>query len=71
MDDRVSFSDKTVFLGINPKLSDEDIVRRQVEFDLAHTFDHPNYDPNYSHTHWALYGNLKDRVDNIEFKYED
>jgi len=23
-------------------------------------------DPNYSHLHWAIYGNLKDRVKIIE-----
>ena len=52
-------------LGINSKMSDEDIIRRIVEFDLAHAFDHPQEDPNYNHTHWALYGNLKDRVEEI------
>jgi hypothetical protein len=33
-----------------------------VKFDLMHTFFHYQGDPNYNHTHWALYGNLKHRV---------
>ena len=38
-------------------------IKEQIEFDLAHAFHHIKFDPNYSYKHWALYGNLKDRVD--------
>ena len=31
-------------------------------FDLFHAFCHCSFDPNYTYLHWALYGNLKDRV---------
>jgi len=34
-----------------------------IKFDLMHAFFHFNEDPNYGHTHWALYGNLENRVD--------
>ena len=34
-----------------------------IKFDLMHAFFHYSGDPNYSHTHWALYGNLKDKID--------
>ena len=43
--------------------TDEDIIIKVLTFDLFHAFCHPCEDPNYSHYHWALYGNLKDRVD--------
>ena len=61
------------FLGIKPEMSDEEVIRRLVEFDLAHAFDHPQEDPNYNYLHWALYGNLKNRFDKVlepEFKEE-
>lgn len=65
MSDKFTFSENTVWLGIKPQLTDEEIVRLVVEFDLAHAFDHPQDDPNYNHTHWSLYGNLKDRFHEI------
>lgn len=40
----------------------EDIVRKTATFDLFHAFFHTSLDPNYKPYHWALYGNLKDRV---------
>jgi hypothetical protein len=44
-------------------LSDEEKMAFDVIFDLFHAFHHTNVDPNYSHYHWALYGNLKDRIE--------
>ncbi len=41
--------------------SNEEIINAIVRFDLFHAFTHYQGDPNYSHLHWALYGNLKDR----------
>ena len=41
---------------------DEEKMAFSVIFDLFHAFHHPNLDPNYTVYHWALYGNLKDRV---------
>jgi hypothetical protein len=35
---------------------------QKINYDLAHAFHHIKFDSNYSHTHWALYGNLKNRV---------
>lgn len=40
----------------------EDIVRKTAVFDLFHAFFHTDIDPNYMPYHWALYGNLKERV---------
>lgn len=62
MSDSVSFTVGTGFSGIMSEMSDEDVVRTSVEFDLNYTFNHYQGDPNYNHTHWALYGNLKDRI---------
>lgn len=47
-------------------LSDEEKIIFDVEFDLFHAFFHCEEDPNYSDYHWALYGNLKDRVETGE-----
>lgn len=44
-------------------LSDEEKIVFDVKFDLFHAFFHCEEDPNYSDYHWALYGNLKDRVE--------
>lgn len=46
---------------VTEDMSDEEIVRKVVEFDLAHAFGHIPEDPNYTHTHWALFGNLQNR----------
>ena len=43
--------------------TDEERMAYDVTFDLFHAFHHTNVDPNYTHYHWALYGNLKDRVE--------
>ena len=43
-----------------------EIVKAFVQYDLFHAFCHTSMDPNYSHLHWAIYGNLKDRVKIIE-----
>jgi len=44
----------------------DEIVKSFIQYDLFHAFCHTSLDPNYSHLHWALYGNLKDRVKVIE-----
>lgn len=51
---------------INEKTPLDEIVKSFVQYDLFHAFCHTPLDPNYSHLHWALYGNLKDRVKVIE-----
>lgn len=43
--------------------TDEEKIAFDVIFDLFHAFFHPSVDPNYEDYHWALYGNLKDRVE--------
>ena len=40
-----------------------------IKFDLMHAFHHCELDPNYTHLHWALAGNLRDRV--TVFDYEE
>ena len=40
----------------------ENKIKAVVKFDLFHAFFHYQGDPNYSHLHWALYGNLKNRL---------
>jgi hypothetical protein len=42
-----------------------------VKFDLMHAFHHFNGDPNYTHRHWALYGNLKNNVTAFDFEDEE
>jgi hypothetical protein len=46
-------------------------VLNTIKFDLMHAFNHYNGDPNYGKTHWALYGNLKDRVLAYDWWEED
>lgn len=41
-------------------------IRKCIEFELFHAFFHPSEDPNYTVLNWALYGNLKERVELIE-----
>lgn len=65
MADKFVFSEDVSWNNISSHDTDEEIIRKTVEFDLAHAFDHPCEDPNYTHTHWALYGNLKNRLDKI------
>ena len=43
-----------------------DKIRATLEFDLDHAFLHINQDPNYNTYHWALFGNLKDRVNVLD-----
>ena len=52
--------------GVNKESTNEEIVTSIIRFDLFHAFTHYQGDPNYSHLHWALYGNLKDRCKVIE-----
>lgn len=52
--------------------TDEEKIAFDVIFDLFHAFFHPECDPNYTDYHWALYGNLKDRVEFGEYEeYEE
>ncbi len=41
-------------------------ARKRIDFDLCHTFFHPQQDPNYSVLNWALYGNLKNRIKSLD-----
>lgn len=52
--------------GIDKDTPLADIVKEFIRYDLFHAFCHTSLDPNYGHLHWALYGNLKDRVTVIE-----
>ena len=48
--------------GLTKESDPIDVLMRTICFDLFHAFFHPTEDPNYDFYHWALYGNLKDRV---------
>ena len=52
--------------GLNVLSTNEERVRKNVEFDLFHAFFHYTGDPNYSKIHWALVGWLKNRTNVIE-----
>ena len=56
------FKKDSAFLSINNIEKIEDKVKRMAQYDLSHAFFHYKDDPNYTHYHWALYGNYKDRV---------
>ena len=47
---------------INKDSTNEEVIKTIIKFDLFHAFCHTSLDPNYGIIHWALYGNLKDRV---------
>lgn len=51
---------------LNKESTNAEIVDAIIRFDLFHAFFHYQGDPNYSHLHWALYGNLKDRCEAVE-----
>lgn len=53
---------KVGYEGLTPESSTHDILFKSLLFDLIHAFFHYPKDPNYTHYHWALYGNLKERV---------
>jgi len=53
--------------GLTEESSLDDKLMYSIFFDLFHAFFHTPQDPNYSYYHWALYGNLKDRVNLTEF----
>ncbi len=66
MDGEVTLDRKHNFV-LNTKgcdtMTNEEKVVLIIIFDLFHAFFHPSQDPNYSYYHWALFGNLKDRVE--------
>lgn len=62
MIDMVNVPEDARSLGLVEDSTDEEIIKAWVTFDLEHAFCHIKEDPNYSHTHWALYGNLKNRA---------
>ena len=37
-------------------------ILNTIKYDLQHAFNHIDMDPNYSHTHWALRAELRDRT---------
>lgn len=51
------------YAGKNDENDPAKTVFSTIKFDLMHAFFHYSGDPNYGHTHWALFGMLKDRVD--------
>jgi len=44
----------------------DEVVKSFIQYDLMHAFFHCSDDPNYTHLHWALYGNLKDQTTIID-----
>ncbi len=54
------------YSGINEKSTNEEIINSILKYDLFHAFTHYQGDPNYSHLHWAIYGNLKNQVKVVE-----
>jgi len=66
MEDRIAVTkDKNClydYAGGNAECDPIKTVFSSIKFDLMHAFFHYQGDPNYSHLHWALYGNLKERV---------
>lgn len=54
--------DKNFFKIFLKETSPLEIIKKTIIFDVMHSFFHCNQDPNYTHLHWAIYGNLKDRV---------
>ena len=42
---------------------------RWCEFNIGHAFFHACEDTNYTQLHWALYGNLKPLVEEIDEEY--
>lgn len=44
-------------------------LTRWCEFNIGHAFFHACEDPNYTQLHWALYGNLKPLVEEIDEEY--
>ncbi len=48
--------------GVNKDSTIEEVIVSVIRYDLFHAFTHYQGDPNYTHLHWALYGNLKDNV---------
>ncbi len=76
MDDEIPLAKERNWLynyaGENDLIDPIRTVFSTIKFDLMHAFFHYQGDPNYSHTHWALYGNLKDRAEaDDEFIFED
>jgi hypothetical protein len=51
---------------LQENLTLKEAIQKDTEFSLFHAFFHTPDDPNYDISHWALYGNLKDRVDLAE-----
>lgn len=52
----------SLFLDVNKIKKIKRKVLRVAEFDLIHAFFYHNEDPNYEYYHWALYGNLRNRI---------
>lgn len=51
--------------GLPNFLYDKDPIKmvvNNVVFDLEHAFNHTDIDPNYTHLHWALRAELRNRV---------
>jgi len=67
MDDQIqTIREKNCLYDYNNDNEEADPIKTvfaTIKFDLMHAFFHYQGDPNYNHTHWALYGNLGDRVE--------
>jgi hypothetical protein len=75
MSDKVSIHKQYNYLynytNDNPECDPIKTAFSVVKFDLMHAFHHVNCDPNYTHRHWALYGNLKNNVNAFDFEDEE
>ena len=55
----------------NPESDPIKTVLNTVAYDLHHAFNHIDMDPNFTHTHWALRAELRDRTTSYDwFDYE-
>lgn len=75
MSDKVSIHKQYNYLynctNDNPECDPIKSAFSVVKFNLMHAFHHVSCDPNYTHRHWALYGNLKNNVNAFDLEDEE